>query len=293
MTQPSAGVREHKRTDATQPVLKRSYERVLDKLAEATFFLHQIERCWRPDESAYLYSAFATACRSVTFTLQAVCAEIAGFEPWYQDQRTALSKHPESRFLLDARNETQKLGLNLVVRHGHVSTRLPSGRHSCRPVLHFRPLDAGGSVPSGDAVTCGREHLRRLARVVAACHRQFRSVLDPTRKFAPDIKALTYIPDPRPRLCPIDRHMRFIEPYRMRLIRRRKAALRRGKALPVPQRKYPTRETLYSNDVPSRKMLRDLRAALAAWESVVQPRSKATRVPPSPGAMKRARKTRQ
>ena len=151
----------------------RSFERVLRKTNESRFFLMELGESWDDDKSNYLFSAFASAARSITFTLQAVCARVPGFKEWYAARRAELADDELARFLLAARNQVQKLGLAPLGYRGSALERTVDARHYCRRRYRFVTLEGHVSPPTGEAVTLCRRHLVNLARVVADCYADF------------------------------------------------------------------------------------------------------------------------
>ena len=73
--------------------MTRPYLRVAGKLAEARFFYGLLASTPNPQQAAHYFSAFVSAARSVTFTLQAVMANIPGFNAWYETERLALARN--------------------------------------------------------------------------------------------------------------------------------------------------------------------------------------------------------
>lgn len=185
--------------------MSRPFERVLEKLDEAQFFLRLLSRSWDDQKSAFYFSAFASAARSVSFTLQSVASELNGFAAWYATHQQALRENPLARFLLEARNETQKLGIAPLAYRGQALERSQGGRHYCLRLYRFVPLERGTAVPEGDAVEACRTHLLALGALVQECYGRFQAELDPGHRYAKRVRALTQIPRLRAPRCPLDR----------------------------------------------------------------------------------------
>jgi hypothetical protein len=81
------------------------------KVAEAEYFLDKMENSGFDNfEFQCNLSAFLSASRSVTFTLQAVMRHIAGFNEWYESARATLVNSVLARFFVDLRNRVTKIG---------------------------------------------------------------------------------------------------------------------------------------------------------------------------------------
>lgn len=186
---------------------RRSFTRVTDKLREAVFFFRALNDTWDDSEASYYFSAFLSAARSVTFTLQAVGDDLPGFAPWYATQRAMLEEKPAARFLLLARNESQKIGV-APVKYGGVASHggWPKGNHFyCRRLYRFDELEKTAiEPPFGDAVRACREHLGRLALVVRAAYREFQKHVDPNGQIRQVVQRATVIPRLAPARCPLD-----------------------------------------------------------------------------------------
>jgi hypothetical protein len=177
------------------------------KVREAKHFLDQLVGTWSNSQAGYHFSAFASAARSITFTLQAVCDDVPGFEEWYADQRAALAANRESRFLLDARNETQKVGVSPLKYSGVVTSAAEHDEHDrfhCRRVYRFTALDdAQAALPEREAVLVCRDHLARVAAVVATSYRRLRPALDPDGSLTQEVAKVTHVPQLKAGPCPL------------------------------------------------------------------------------------------
>ncbi len=72
----------------------RSFDLVDFKVLEAHYFLEKMEGFVVFPEINYLFSAFVSANRSITFCLQAVLKSLEGFESWYATQQKDLKSDP-------------------------------------------------------------------------------------------------------------------------------------------------------------------------------------------------------
>lgn len=186
--------------------MEHGFERVIEKLNEARFFLRALGRTWDDSKANYYFSAFASAARSVTFTLQASCSRIPGFRAWYAAEQDGLRGDALARFLLQARNETQKIGVVPLRYRGQALHRTHADRHYCRRVYRFVALEQGADTPpDGDAAALSRRHLINLGRLVLECFVTFREALGPSAEDARRVQRATTVgPLMAPR-CPLDR----------------------------------------------------------------------------------------
>lgn len=92
--------------------MSRSFGIVEQKLEESDFFLTKLEETIElapfDYEPQYYLSAFASATRSITFTIQASISDIKGFDKWYSNQQSKLRQNKLARYFLEARNLSQK-----------------------------------------------------------------------------------------------------------------------------------------------------------------------------------------
>ncbi len=87
-----------------------------DKLQEAEFFLKHLKLCNPVNEMRYYFSAFCSACRSVTFALQKEGSNLLdkqSFDEWYKNEQIRLGAIPTAKMFVNFRNVTQKEGNRL------------------------------------------------------------------------------------------------------------------------------------------------------------------------------------
>ncbi len=84
---------------------------VVDKLEEADFFLDAMKtQCDSFRAFRFNFSAYCSAARSVTWVLQAVGSQYDGFDTWYSEASATLQRDPDAKYLVQARNESEKEG---------------------------------------------------------------------------------------------------------------------------------------------------------------------------------------
>ena len=75
--------------------MARSVSIIDYKVRQADFFLERLEECGYDFFAAQCYSdAFASACRSITFSIQAVCKQLPDFDGWYPDEQARMKADP-------------------------------------------------------------------------------------------------------------------------------------------------------------------------------------------------------
>ncbi len=83
---------------------------VSQKVGEADYFLEQLKTTDPKDkEFNYLFSAFVSAVRSITFTLQFVMSKYPGFGEWYKIRQEKLRKSKLAKAFVEFRNHAHKL----------------------------------------------------------------------------------------------------------------------------------------------------------------------------------------
>jgi len=157
------------------------------KLAEADFFLERLAGVvWekpRPFVEAQFYmSAFVSACRNVTYALQAAARPIPEFVDWYKTRQQRLVSDPMAKFFADIRDETVHVGVNSLA--GVLTVRNPEG-HVVSARCFFRDTTGGShhNTPGRrrEAVAACRAYLRTLVRLVWEFCRHFAPYLDPAQ----------------------------------------------------------------------------------------------------------------
>src|SRR5271169_6036171 len=163
--------------------MAQSFGVVEDKLREADFFLDRL-RASNPltYEARYYFSAFVSAARSVTLTLQATMSGVEDFESWYRGVQDQLKADPLSPLFVEIRNDAIHKGLNALnqvpVDHlrQYLSNQLYNQGRS--HVLVLPNLQSGRSDLVDASQVC-TAYLRSLVDVVFECYDRFRCVVDP------------------------------------------------------------------------------------------------------------------
>ncbi len=168
--------------------MSRSFGLVEEKLREAKFFLDLFRNSGCPSfESRCYFSAFTSAARSVTFSLQSSLYGIEGFESWYESNRRPLKDDPLATFFVDVRNKIQKTGENPLdqVPLDNLSDALrdslwrSSRGERQRHIVAIPDLDATRAGILVDAVRASEDYFRSLVGLVFKCYETFLCVVDP------------------------------------------------------------------------------------------------------------------
>lgn len=94
----------------------RSFRIVENKISEAEFFLKKIkESGGRFDDVRYFFSAFLSASRSVTIAIQCCLSGHKDFDGWYKKHQKRLKENKIAKYMLRARNESQKEAIYHIV----------------------------------------------------------------------------------------------------------------------------------------------------------------------------------
>jgi hypothetical protein len=148
----------------------RSFDLVDFKVLEAQYFLEKMEGFVVIPEINYLFSAYSSACRSITFCLQSVLKDIEGFEVWYFEQQELLKNDPLSRFFVEARNLSQKVGV--VPISGGAGGLNQNGEMTCTHYFDIENPDFK-NLPERDVVSSCREQFVNILNIIYECYVKF------------------------------------------------------------------------------------------------------------------------
>jgi len=167
-----------RQADSYDPrLLRRSFDAVDGKLLEASYFLEMLFQEPRsPVEAGFVFSAFLSASRSVTFAMQAVVKAAPEFTDWYEQQQRALREDAISRWFVAARNVSEKQG----------STPIEGGTFGGDRISYWFGASVGREPPECDVETACRHYMRLLTAVVYACYEEFGPLIDPMEYYRPD-----------------------------------------------------------------------------------------------------------
>jgi len=152
---------------------------VADKVGEADYFLDLMKaRLGHFKEFEYLLSAFLSAARSITFSLQAVMNKYPDFPEWYLLRQEKLKKNDLARFFVDLRNHVIKVGTVPVYQSGAWDR---SGQ--VLSDAEFVPIPEITEVPAGSVVVLAEQYLIDILDVLKECYEDYGTYVDPRKLF--------------------------------------------------------------------------------------------------------------
>src|SRR5579862_9893751 len=152
-------------------VVARSISIVEYKVEQARFFLEQIEESGLNFFAVQcLTDAFATACRSITFSMQAAISDVGGFKDWYAARMESLKTDRLSQFFNAYRVASVHIGDTVVGGGSHF--REDDGKR--RVQYFFMPIPEVPNVPDEDVTSVCKAHFTTLLRVVYDAFETFR-----------------------------------------------------------------------------------------------------------------------
>lgn len=161
-----------------------SFGLVENKVFEAEYFLKRLQEAKRMSfEASCFFSAFVSASRSITFSLQAAMSGVPGFNEWYEDARKSLKTDHLAKYFVEARNDVVHKGCNplnqvpLEYLREHLSRQIGTRERS--HVLVIPCSIQGEQSVLVDAVSTCREFFVSLLALIFKCYSAFLTVVDP------------------------------------------------------------------------------------------------------------------
>lgn len=156
----------------------RGFYLVADKIAETDFFLSQLKNhAEYSQEFGFYFSAFISAARSITFSLQAVMSHYPGFEEWYPIRQEKLKQSSLARFFVNLRNHVQKVGGIPINHSGFMRDGIISNNQ------FFVPTEDIKKVPDGEVIDLCHQYLVEVLHLIGECYRDFDVYVDPRAIF--------------------------------------------------------------------------------------------------------------
>jgi len=155
--------------------MARSISIVEYKVEQARFFLEKIAQCDSNFFAVQCFTdAFASTCRSITFSMQAVISEVDGFKEWYADRMELLKKDTLSQFFNAFRVASIHIG-DTVIRGGTSFT----DHNGQRKTQHFFvAIPDVPDVPDEDVLSICTTYFINLLNFVYEAFATFRYQLD-------------------------------------------------------------------------------------------------------------------
>jgi len=156
----------------------KGFHIVATKVGEADYFLEKLKEVQgNYDEFSYVLSAFTSAARSITFSLQAVMSKYPDFSEWYKPHQEKLKADKLARYFVDLRNYLQKVG---EVPVGHTGT-MRGGK--VKHLSFFMDIDSLKGAPPGEATRLSEEYFLEILKIIECCYRDFWIYVDPRALF--------------------------------------------------------------------------------------------------------------
>lgn len=150
--------------------MNRSISIVDYKVNQADFFLERFSEAKFDFFAAQCYcDAFVSAARGITFSIQAVCSRIEGFDRWYSVKQSNLRESKLARFFHNYRTISNHIG----------DTPLQAGvmiDGKCK--FHFTASSDLKDVPTNDAVEVCKEYFNDILTIVYELYTEFRFAID-------------------------------------------------------------------------------------------------------------------
>jgi hypothetical protein len=156
----------------------RGFHIVEHKVFEADYFLGKLKKGVNgPDEFAYILSAFLSATRSITLSLQACKSCFPNFDEWYTIRRDKIRNSRLSQFFLHLRNLIVHIGVIPFILTGSNENNVFKWKGE-----FFANFDMQ-SVPSGDVVELAEEYFREVLKLLREFYSAYRVFADPSALF--------------------------------------------------------------------------------------------------------------
>jgi len=162
----------------------RSFGIVENKVNETAFFLEKLreeENSYRFDEPQFYLSAFMSACRSITFALQASLSDLEGFTEWYELKQRELKKNKLAKFFLISRNESQKVGFFTI--GGGSSYTDEMGNSKMRFYFQRLAPTSNEYIPEEDVLTACETHFKNILNLILDVFLKFGRQIDSKQFF--------------------------------------------------------------------------------------------------------------
>lgn len=150
--------------------MARSVSIIDYKVQQAEFFLVKLEGCGYDFFAAQCYAdAFVSACRSITFTVQAVCQGVSGFVDWYGEEQRGMKVDKLCAFFNNYRTASVHVGCTPVLAGA-------GGRGESH--YFFMPTPDIPEVPEVDVLTACRQYFTTIIGLVFQLYVRFPTDLD-------------------------------------------------------------------------------------------------------------------
>jgi len=150
------------------------------KIGEADYFLMQLKKTHSWDEEYnYIFSAFVSALRSITFTLQFVMRKYPNFDEWYKIRQERLKKSDLAKSFVEFRNHAQKTGIIPIAKERSFF----EGIFYNSDQFYVPTNSEIKKVPNGNVIELSEKCLIEVLEVVAECYKDFDVYINPNILF--------------------------------------------------------------------------------------------------------------
>jgi hypothetical protein len=129
------------------------------------------------EDFRFLFSAFVSAARSVTFSLRTVMSGYPDFDSWYPPRQQRLTESRLARFFVDLRNHIQKVGSAPLFHSGYRR----DGRSDWG--TEFIPTPDFKDAPRDEVIVLSETYFRLLLELLQECHADYWAYIDPRAIF--------------------------------------------------------------------------------------------------------------
>src|ERR1043166_2964389 len=145
------------------------------KLREAHFFLEKLRYAPDLDEARFYFSAFTSAARSITYSLQCCIKGLPDAEAWWEAQRRKLIRDSIAKYFHSIRNQINHVGLNPLQTRSH-SLTMP----------HADYLLGDDKAPELDVLKAAAHYIKLLTDISASTYNKFWKFLNLPLNMTPD-----------------------------------------------------------------------------------------------------------
>jgi hypothetical protein len=164
--------------------MTQSFGIVEEKVFESEFFLEKL-RCSSSFtyDSRYYFSAFVSASRSITLSLQATLHGVDEFSNWYEKEREKLKIDPLAPLFVEIRNDVIHKGINVLNRvsienlREHLFLQLEKKDYS--HVMLLRQSGGENGTELVNAMYACDSYFFSLVELIYNCYDKFKVTIDP------------------------------------------------------------------------------------------------------------------
>ncbi len=146
------------------------------KIGEADYFLEKLKSTHSWDEEFnYIFSAYVSALRSITFTLQFVMKKYPEFDEWYQIRQERLRNSKLAKAFVEFRNHAQKTGIIPIAKERSIF----EGIFYDSDQFYVPSNSEIKEVPKGNVLDLSEKCLIEVLSIVSECYKDFDVYIDP------------------------------------------------------------------------------------------------------------------